>query len=309
MKVKLGIAQFSSCHLDLDGSLQKLEQIMEQASKANVKLLVVGETWLSGYPAWLDHCADVARWDYPPMKEAFLKLYKSSISIPGVELSYISSLTKKYQLILCLGLNEKIETGAGQGTIYNSVVIIDEEGKLRNHHRKLMPTFTEKMLYGLGDGAGLKSVETSIGKITASICWEHWMPLTRQALHNAGEHIHVALWPTVHEMHRVASRHYAFEGRCFVVAAGQLLKAKDFPQELELPVHLKTNPDQWVLRGGSCVINPRGEFIEQPLFDQEKLLVTEIDTDQVVKERMTLDVSGHYQRPDVFNFSVNPVRN
>ena len=160
----------------------------------------------------------------------------------------------------------------------------------------------------MGDAAGLASVELPVGKVSASICWEHWMPLTRQALHDSGEHIHVALWPTVHEMHQVASRQYAFEGRCFVIAAGQMLKATDFPTELKLPDSLARDPQQWVLRGGSCVINPQGKYVIEPVFDQEKMIVCEIDLDLVIKERMTLDTSGHYQRKDIFTFAVNKKR-
>ena len=134
------------------------------------------------------------------------------------------------------------------------------------------------------------------------------MPLTRQAMHDSGEHIHIAVWPTVHEMHQVACRQYAFEGRCFVIVAGQLMKASDFPSELIVPEHLKIDPSQLVLRGGSCVIAPNGNFLVTPVFDEEKLITCEIDVSEVIKERMTLDTSGHYQRRDVFDFAVNTKR-
>lgn len=308
MKMKIGIAQVGSVHLELKQSLEKMETIVAQATKENVQLLVFGETWLSGYPAWIDHCPDIARWDYEPMKDAFLKLYKSSVSISGEEFSFMCNLARKNKMILCIGMNEHLPKGPGNGTLYNSVVIIGADGTLKNHHRKLMPTYTEKMLYGMGDGAGLQAVQTDFGRIGASICWEHWMPLTRQALHDSGEHLHIALWPTVHEMHQVASRHYAFEGRCFVIAAGQMLKAKDFPTMLKLPESLAANPEQWVLRGGSCVIDPTGKYIVEPVFDREELIIAEINTNAVIKERMTLDTSGHYQRRDVFGFEINRSR-
>ena len=172
-----------------------------------------------------------------------------------------------------------------------------------------MPTFTEKMVYGIGDGKDLEAGATKAGRIGGMICWEHWMPLTRQALHNSGEDIHIAVWPTVFERHQLASRHYAFEGRCFVVAAGQILKASDFPKELTLPDHLKENPDTLTLKGGSCIIGPEGEYITEPVFDKEALVVGEVDLNNLVRERMTLDVSGHYQRNDVFKFEVKGERN
>jgi nitrilase len=148
-----------------------------------------------------------------------------------------------------------------------------------------------------------------LGKIGGLICWEHWMPLSRQALHNENEMIHVALWPTVHEMHQVASRQYAFEGRCFVIAAGQMLQVKDFPAALKLPDYLSGNPDKYVLNGGSCVIDPKGNYLLTPQFDKEEILYCTIDNfDTVIKEKLTLDTSGHYSRWDIFDFNVNRKR-
>lgn len=302
---KVAIGQFSSSHLDLGDSLKKLEKIVEGAHKAKVDFLVMGETWLSGYPAWLDHCPDVARWDYEPMKKVFLKFRESAIAIPSAEFDFITKLAKKYSMTLAIGVNEKVNSGPGNGTIYNSLLLISSLGELLNHHRKLVPTFSEKLLYGNGDGQGLKAAETPFGRVGGSICWEHWMPLCRQSLHDSGEQIHVSLWPTVHDIHQVASRSYAFEGRCFVLAAGQILSAKDFPAELTLPDYLRNKPDQLVLRGGSCIIAPDGNFLVEPVFDREGLITCELDLENVYKEQMTLDVSGHYQRRDVFSFDVN----
>ncbi|MGE0772062.1 MAG: carbon-nitrogen hydrolase family protein [Cyclobacteriaceae bacterium] len=307
-EVTIGIAQFSPVHLNLSACMDKIESIMAEARRNKVELLALGETWLSGYPAWIDHCKNVAEWDNADVKAVFQKFYLSSVTIDGPEVSRIRQLARDGRHTVVLGINERVERGPGNGTVYNSVITVGSNGDLLNHHRKLVPTFTEKMLYGHGDGHGLKAVDTSFGRVGASICWEHWMPLTRQALHDSGEHIHVALWPNVHEMLQLASRHYAFEGRCFVVAVGQTMKASDFPSGLELPARLYANPDQWVLRGGSCVIDPSGQFVVAPLMDREELIVCRVDTDSVYRERMTLDVSGHYQRPDVFDFRVKTER-
>ncbi len=306
--VKVGIGQFSAVHLNLPQSLQKLESIVGDASSQGVKLLVMGETWLSGYPSWLDHCPNVSQWDRKEMKEVYLQFYNSSIDVKSKEFEKLCHMAQSNRVTLCIGINERVKAGPGNGTVYNSFVIIDQNGKLLNHHRKLMPTFTEKMLYGLGDGRGLKAVDTEVGRVGASICWEHWMPLTRQALHDSGEQIHIALWPKVHEMHQIASRHYAFEGRCFVLAAGQMLKASDFPKSLEQPAYLKSNPDQWTLNGGSCIAAPNGRYVVEPIFDKEELITCDLNLDETIKERMTLDTSGHYQRRDVFEFTVDRSR-
>lgn len=305
---KVAIAQVSAKHLNLPGSLKILTETVKEAASKKVQLVVFGETWLSGYPVWLDHCPNIAEWDNEATKEAFLKLRQSSVEVPGKETALISKLAKEHQLSIVIGINEMVASGPGNGTIYNSLITFNQKGQLVNHHRKLMPTYTEKMLYGMGDGHGLKAADTSAGKVGGLICWEHWMPLARQTMHNMAEDIHVAVWPTVVERHQIASRHYAFEGRCFVLAAGQLINAADFPKELSLPDKLLKDKNQLVCNGGSCIINPRGEFIMEPIFDREELIVAEIDLDLRIKEQMTLDTTGHYQRPDVFAYSVNKNR-
>jgi predicted amidohydrolase len=307
-KVKVGIAQFASAHLQLQASLERMESIIQQAAKENVNLLVFGETWLSGYPAWIDHCPGVAQWDYEPLKVVFQRMHENGLSVPSPEFNQLCSWAKRFKIILSIGINETVAHGPGNGTIFNSLLLFNEQGELVNHRRKLMPTYTEKMLYGLGDGYDLEAASTSFGRIGGMICWEHWMPLTRQALHNSGEDIHIAAWPTVHEKHQIASRHYAFEGRCFVLAAGQIVQAKDFPKELDLPDHLIGKPEEYILKGGSCIIDPRGNYVIEPVFNEEKLIIAELDIASPVKEKMTLDVSGHYQRPDVFQFEVNRKR-
>lgn len=193
---KIGIAQYSPVHLNLSATLKKVEQIF-QSLEGDVDLIVFGETWLSGYPGWLDSCRDVGLWDHMPMKEVYLKFRQNSVKVPGAEVKVLADLAKKYNTGICIGVNEKVEDGTGNGTIYNSLLIFNENGELVNHHRKLMPTFTEKLIYGTGDGNGLKSVDVKGIKVGGLICWEHWMPLARQTMHNAGEIVHVAAWPRV----------------------------------------------------------------------------------------------------------------
>lgn len=306
--VRIGIAQYAPVHLDLAKSLEKLAVIVKAAAAQNIDLLVFGETWLSGYPSWLDHCPNIAVWDDPGMKDVFQRMHTNGLAIGSREFVQLTEIARSSKMVISIGVNEVVHAGPGNGTIYNSLLLINEEGRLVNHRRKLMPTYTEKMVYGLGDGKDLNAAATKAGRIGGMICWEHWMPLTRQALHNSGEDLHIAVWPTVFERHQLASRHYAFEGRCFVVAAGQILQAGDFPKELELPDHLKEHPETLTLKGGSCIIGPDGQYIVEPVFDKEELVIGEVDLSSLVRERMTLDVSGHYQRDDVFKFEVKGER-
>lgn len=278
--------------------MAKLEDIVLQASKQHVELLVFGETWLSGYPAWIDHCPNIALWDNTNMKTAYRQLVSNGVTVDGSEVKKICSLARKFEISIVIGINERVDKGTDNGTLFNSVIIIDDQGVLRVHHRKLIPTFTEKMLYGRGDGQGLHTADLKWGSVGALICWEHWMPLTRQALHDSGEHIHIALWPQVHDMLQLCSRHYAFEGRCFLLAVGQIMTAGQIPGTIELPEKL-------LLNGGSCVIGPDGQFIVEPVFGKEELIVIDLDIDKTIEERMTLDTSGHYQRPDIFSLTIN----
>jgi predicted amidohydrolase len=303
-KIKVGILQYAPVYLNLKASLELLASLLKTAAAQGIELAVLGECWLSGYPAWLDHCPDAAKWNHEGAKQVWQKFYKNSLVVGGPDTETISKLCQEYNISLMIGVNERVTTGHGQGTVYNSLLTFSNTGVLLNHHRKLMPTYSEKLLYGVGDARGLKSVATDWGKLGGLICWEHWMPLSRQALHNSGEDIHVAVWPSVHEMHQTASKHYAFEGRCFVLAAGQILKASELPTELPLPPELQAKPNTLLLNGGSAIYAPNGNCLTEPLYNTEGLVVADLDLGQCIRERMTLDVSGHYQRPDVFNFSL-----
>lgn len=308
--LRIAIIQHRPVHLNLKLSTEKVLALLYEAAKQGALLLVFGESWLSGYPAWIDHCPEIANWNNEAVKEVFGLMHTNSAAIDGEEIKLICNAAKELKVHVGIGINEKIIHGPGNGTIFNSFIIINDEGRIVNHHRKLIPTFNEKLLYGHGDAAGLKTVESKWGNMGGLICWEHWMPLSRQALHNENETIHLALWPSVHDMHQVASRHYAFEGRCFVIAAGQMMQVKDIPAQLTLPGHLKNIPEYYLLNGGSCVIDPNGHYLLHPQFGKEEILYCTIENfDTIIKEKMTLDVSGHYYRPDVFEFAVNRKRN
>ena len=301
---RVAIVQSSPAFLNLDASLAKAITLAEEAGKREARLIAFGETWLPGYPAWLDHCSDVALWDHRPSKDVFAKLRQNSLTVPGKETETLAQIAGDLKVTVVIGANERVETGPGNGTLYNALLTFTPDGQLANHHRKLVPTYTERLIWGQGDGRGLRSIVTPGGRVGGLICWEHWMPLARQAMHIAGEHIHVAVWPTVHQMHQVASRHYAFEGRCFVLAAGMVMRVKDMPKELRLTPELDANPESFLLYGGSTIFGPDGKYVVEPLCEQEDVIIADLDLDALDRERMTLDVSGHYNRSDLFTFRV-----
>lgn len=294
---------------DVDASLGALAGLAAEAAGQGAELITLGETAIPGYPAWLDCCPSAALWDHEPTKRARAEVFANSVAVPSARFDRLCAIARDLAVTLIVGVQERVETGPGNGTLYNALLTIAPDGRLVNHHRKLVPTYTEKLIWGYGDGAGLRSVEAESAeagayRVGSLVCWEHWMPLARQAMHDAGEHVHCAVWPTVHDRHVVASRHYAFEGRCFVLAAGQVQAAEDLPAYLDRTPELAADPKSLVNRGGSCIIAPNGEIIAGPIWDEPGLLVADLDLEMCDRERMTLDVSGHYARPDVFRFEL-----
>lgn len=307
--LRLAIVQQKPVYLDLSASMQKAVSILQEAAQAGAELVVFGETWFCGYPAWIDYLPNIALWGHQATEMVFAEMLDNGLEVPGKETQILCQMAADLGLYIVLGCNERLTEGAGQGTIYNSLLIISNRGVIVVHHRKLMPTYTEKLLYGSGDGHGLQTADTDFGKLGGLICWEHWMPLTRQTMHLAGEHLHIALWPAVNDLHQLASRHYAFESQSFVVAVGQILQVKDLPKQFELPADLAQTPDRYLLNGGSAVIGPDSNYLLEPQFDREELLIYEIsDLAAAKRGRLKLDVSGHYNRPDVFNLEVDKKR-
>lgn len=290
--------------MELEASLKRALSLISEAASLGAQIVVFPETWLPGYPAWLDCCRDVALWDYEPVKRVYARLVENSVVVPGPATDALAAAARDNSVVLNISVHERVKEGPGRGTLYNTMLTFNDDGRLLNRHRKIMPTYTERMIWGQGDGSSLKAVETSAGRTGGLICWEHWMPLARQALHVSGEEIHIAAWPQVKEMNLVASRHYAFEGRCFVVACGALMRARDLPPELELIESLKNDADSLTLRGGSAIIAPDGRVIAGPVFDEETILTADIDTSRIAEESLTLDVTGHYSRPDIFEFEL-----
>lgn len=289
---------------DLEILLQRTREGVREARALGAELVVFPETWIPGYPAWLDVTRDAALWDHPPVKAVFARMARDSVTVPGRTFAMLADIARESGVVLVLGVTERVDEGPGRGTLYNALLTFGPDGALLNHHRKLVPTYTERMVWGAGDAAGLRAVSTPAGRVGGLVCWEHWMPLARQALHESGEDIHVAVWPTARDMHQVASRHYAFEGRCYVLVAGSLMRASALPAELEPHPDRVRSPDDWVMRGGSAVIAPDGSYLAQPVYEQRRLIVARLDLDRIREESMSLDVTGHYHRPDVFEFGV-----
>lgn len=300
--IRIMIVQETGPYDDLEACIDLAIGYIDQAAQNQVDLLIFGETWLTGYPAWLDHARDAGLWDHPGMKEVYAQTYRNALSLDSGAFRQLSEATRRAGIMVCIGANERVTSGPGNRSLYNAFFIFDQDGNLVHHHRKLMPTHTERLIHAQGDPRGLRTIRSDWGRIGGLICWEHWMPLSRQALHEAGETIHIALWPKVHEMLQLASRHYAFEGRCFVIAAGQVMHASQLPPQLTYDFDMQ---ERFVLDGQSCIFGPDGSVLMPPQGPEIKFVIREIrDLSGAVREQMTLDVAGHYARPDIFAFRV-----
>ncbi len=308
---KVAIIQHAPVFLNLDASLQKAAVLAEEAVNQGASVIAFPETWLPGFPIWLDFAPKAAFWDYAPAKALYRLLVENSLVIPGDRFAALLDLAGKTGTYLVMGTHERVG-----GTLYNTMIYIDRSGRNYQLHRKLVPTYTERMVWGRGDGSTLKVLETDCGNIGGLICWEHWMPLARAAMHAQHETLHISQWPDVKDLHQLASRHYAFEGQCFVLAAGCILSGKDIIegyQTIASPAKdafqilevFEQDPGELVLNGGSAVIGPDSAYLAGPVFDRSDIIVAEIEPQRITEGHLAIDTSGHYSRPDVFRLEVN----
>ncbi len=289
---------------DLKATIDKAVRLIEEAAAAGAGLVAFPETWVTGYPAWI---FGAAGWDDPRAKRAYAQLFESAITVPSPATDALCKVAKRCGVEVCIGINER-DNDASPGTMYNSQLFISANGTVRGTHRKLVPTHAERILWGRGDGSTLHVLPTQVGRVGALICWEHWMPLARFAMHSKGEQIHVAAWPDARDNEHLASRHYAFEGRCYVICVGAFMRPSDIPAEIELDAAIWTAggfDSDPILLGGSGVIGPDGEWIAGPVSGSETIVYAEIDLSRIVEEQQSLDTTGHYNRPDVFQLTVD----
>ncbi|KAJ4005919.1 hypothetical protein NW752_001162 [Fusarium irregulare] len=297
-KVRIYVVQRCPRLLDLEHGVQTATEEIAKAADAGANLVAFPETWLTGYPAWV---FGMAKWNDPEARSWYKRLVEASPTASSSYINQIRDAARENNIEVVLGFNERgRESG---GTIYNSVAMIGRDGSLRGLHRKLTPTHAERLVWANGDAQGLVAYDTSCGRIGAAVCWEHFHPLIRHALHKEDEQIHIALWPDMPSAHQIASRQYAFEGRCFVVAAASYLDKDSVPPEL-LEAYVKGAGSMDLFTGGSSVIGPDGEYIAGPVYGPEPL-IADIDIGDTIAYKHDLDVAGHYGRPDVFELLVN----
>ena len=305
--VKVALVQKPPIFLNLPDSMQKFARIALECAEGGAKIIVFPETWLPGYPVWFDNAPGASLWEHPPVMRLHQYLLRNSISIPGKEIATILDVSQRTGCVIVVGTNERVG-----GTIYNTTVFAEPGGNFVSH-RKLTPTFSERMVWGQGDGSTLNVLETSFGRIGGLICWEHWLPLARAAMHAQDETIHIAQFPTVSARHQVTSQNYAFEGQCWVLASGccltkkQVLEGFESLQTSDTEVYdfLESMQKTNLQSGGSAIISPNMKYKTEPVFDDDRTVYGDINLGLVDLGRMLLDANGHYSRPDIFSLSVD----
>jgi predicted amidohydrolase len=304
--VRAAVVQAAPVYLDRDASLEKAVGLIGEAAGGGAQIVALGETWLPGYPIWFDRSPGAAVWGSPSTKELHAELVQNSVVVPGPTTEALGASCREHGVYLAIGVHERVDR-YNRGTLYNTILYFGPSGALLGLHRKLVPTYQERMVWGQGDGSTLTVIDTPNGRLGGLVCWEHAMPLARQAMHMKGEQIHVAVWPEVSEMHQVMSRHYAFEGRCFVLAAGSFVRVDDMPAHLPglRDLDLEGVENGLLIDGGSAIYGPDGMPLAGPVHGQETILYADLDLRKIAEELTTLDVTGHYNRPDVFHLDVN----
>lgn len=303
--MKIAAAQFAPVFLDRAATLNKMLSVIDGAAELGVRLLAFPETALSGYPAWLSPGGG-ARFDDPVQKRAYAAYLGAAIEVPGPETRALEERARRHGVFLYAGAIER-GTGSGRGTTYATLLAVHPERGLVGAHRKLVPTYEERLVWGIGDGNGLRVHEAHGWNVGGLNCWENWMPLARTALYAQGEELHVSVWPGSPRITVDVSRFTAREGRMYVLAASGVLRRADVPDSFPLKDPMFAAGDM-AYDGGSLIADPRGEVTAGPLVGTEGLVIAEIDRTLVLEERQNFDPAGHYARPDVLRLTVDRER-
>ena len=304
--LKVALGQISPVWLNKEKTLKKVEASIVEASNEGVELIVFGEGLVPGYPFWLALTGG-AEWDKKVNKELHAHYVKNAIQIESGDLNSICKLAKTHQIAIYLGIIERPQDRGGH-SIYASLVYINKMGSIASVHRKLQPTYDERLTWSPGDGNGLKVHSLKQFTVGGLNCWENWMPLPRAALYGMGENLHIAVWPGSDHNTKDITRFIARESRSFVLSVSSLMQQSDFPKNTpHLDQILKKAP-QTLANGGSCIAGPNGEWIVEPVLNTEGLIIKTIDFNRVLEERQNFDPVGHYSRPDVTKLTINTAR-
>lgn len=295
--VRAAVIQSAPVLFDTPRTLDKLAALTADAARQRAELVVFPEAFVGGYPKGQDFGVSLGL-RTPEGRDDFRRYFENAIDVPGPATERIGSVAKNLAVHLVVGVIER----AG-GTLYCSSLTFGPDGRLLGTHRKLMPTAMERVIWGTGDGSTLPVIDTPLGKIGSVICWENYMPLLRTAMYARGVELYCAVTVDDRETWVPTVRHIALEGRCFVLSACQVLRRGDLP--LGYPTGRFPADQEWLIRGGSCVVGPLGQLLAGPVYREECVLVADLDRADLARAKFDFDVVGHYARSDVFRLTVN----
>jgi nitrilase len=301
--MRIAAAQLAPVLLDRSATIAKVVAAVAEARAQGASLVAFGESLVPGYPAWICK-TDGARFDAPDQKALHAKYLEQAVTLEDGHLEPVSAAARTHGITVVLGIAER-PLDRGGHTLYCSLVCLGPDGTLLSVHRKLMPTYEERLAWGTGDGAGLVTHRVGDFSVGALLCWENWMPLARAALYAAGENLHVALWPGAERNTRELTRMLACEGRSYVLSVSGLLRASDIPAGIPERARFVAEEGELLYDGGSCLAGPDGQWLIEPIVGVERIAVAEIELDRVRQERQNFDPAGHYARPDVLRLLVD----
>jgi nitrilase len=296
--VRVAAVQAEPVFLDREATTSKVAGLMREAAGNGAQLVVFPESFVPCYPVWLwAGRADVET-------DAFSRLYANAVDVPGAATACLSEAARSTGVALAIGVTER-ESTFSRGTLYNTLLVFDSGGELVLHHRKLMPTYKERTVWGLGDGSSLVTVGLNGIRVGGLLCWENLMPLARQALYAQGEQIHLAPTADTGAAWQASLRHIAYEGRVFVVSCCQVLHRASFPDDPALTGFAADAG--WLMTGGTAIVSPGGDcdYLTGPVYGEETILYADLDLEAVVAAKHSFDVAGHYARPDVLELRIN----
>ncbi len=295
--VTVGVVQATPALFDLDKSVNLVIDWINRAAAAGCQLVLFPESFIPCYPRGLNFDAVVGR-RTDKGRTMWLDYWANSLDIASSQTQRISEAVRKANLFVALGVTEKEPVG---GTLHCSLLYFGPDGTLLGKHRKLKPTGLERYIWGESDGSTLVSFDTDLGRVGGLICWENYMPLARMAMYQQGIEIYLAPTADARDSWQATMQHIALEGRCFVLASNQFVRKADYPERYQ--AELTHEPDI-MSSGGSVILSPMGEILAGPLWNQEGLLVADLDFTVLAKSKLDFDCVGHYARPDVFKLDV-----
>lgn len=291
------VVQAASVAFDRDACLDKTERLVAAAAGHGATVVVFPEAFIGGYPRGLTFGAVVgARTDAG--RNDFRRYWESGVDVPGPAVTRLSRIARDNNIHVVMGVIER-----DGGTLYCCVLFFGPSGEFLGKHRKLMPTASERLVWGYGDGSTMPVFETSVGRIGAVICWENYMPLLRYSMFAKGIQIYCAPTADNRETWLPSMQHIALEGRCFVLSSNQFSRRRDFPDLYDSLYG--DDPEALISTGGSCIISPSGQILAGPSDKEEDILLAELDFDDIPRGKYDFDVVGHYSRPDIFRLLVD----